>query len=288
MAMTSSQSRALRDQAARLKARKEGLAAALRPWMQRMARWYARDAVTEIDRYMGGRFAKADGPVDEYGRLDVDLVELLTRFGLRAFADSVNGTAGEVIIPPQQVRDAMQGKDVRIKWFWEMRNGIEQRTETILAEQRDNVREYVRSIVVGAMDESPHPSAGEVARRIRNTLYAADGAVYSFSSERAAVIARTEIGQAQARGEMEGYVLTSRPDDEIEWLSMSGGGRGHELMNGKRITIADVQSADTSRWFRLPDGTRMRYPRDPDAPIGHTINCRCGKRKISARLRERS
>jgi hypothetical protein len=289
--LTGAQGRKLQQTRALLAAREAALAQAVQNVLRRIARAYSREAVANVAAYMPtskrldpAAVAKVD-LVDERGDMRADLISLLLRYGLRTAADATNGTAGEVIIPPQMVSDAMKSKDVRIKWFWAMREGVETRVDDALETTKTDVREYVRSLITGALEEYPRPSVGEMARRIRNTLYSGEGRVYSFSSERAAIIARTEVGQAHAKGQAEGYYATSRDEDELEWLSYSGGGRGHETMRGKRITIADSRGNDESRWFLLPSGVRIRYPRDPDAPIGETINCRCDVRKISARTR---
>lgn len=294
MTLSGSQGAKLRATRAVIEARQKGLQAALATWLTRMARIYAREGVADIDALLGRQIIKAadNGPVDEHGNLRSDLIALLRRYGIRTAADAANGTAGEVIYKPNMVADAMAGKPVKIKWFWEYDQGVIARADDVMRSTKTDVREYVRSLVTGAMNESPQPSVGEVARRIRNTLYSGapdktseQGRVFTFSSERAAIIARTEIAQAHAAGQAEGYYATSDDNDELEWLAYAGGGRGHEKMSGERITIADSKSSDSSRWFHLPSGNDLRYPCDVNAPIGDTINCRCDVRKISAKVR---
>ncbi|QKV17852.1 head morphogenesis protein [Oricola thermophila] len=41
----------------------------------------------------------------------------------------------------------------------------------------------------------------------------------------------------------------------------------HIAMNGQKVRFGEA--------FTAPDGTTLRYPHDPDAPIRHTINCMC-------------
>ncbi len=41
----------------------------------------------------------------------------------------------------------------------------------------------------------------------------------------------------------------------------------HVVMAGKAVGLDEA--------FELPDGTRMRYPHDPDAPVSQTAGCHC-------------
>lgn len=135
------------------------------------------------------------------------------------------------------------------------------------------------------------PSVGEVARRIRSQMHGQaggsiedvreqrtlpgtslryqtdEGTLYALSSERAATIARTEIGRAQSIAQDAAYQAVGVWG--YEWLSIRDGrsGRGHGLMHG--------QVVKRGQKFRFPDGNKCSYPRSPDCPKEHAINCRC-------------
>jgi hypothetical protein len=164
------------------------------------------------------------------------------------------------------MRDAVEGKPTKIKWFWEYRNGVVERVNDLLATTKDEVRASVRQIVAEAQSEAKVPSMGEIARRIHTQFHGreVDGRIRVFSPERAAIIAQTELAQAENTGIVEGYKATGV--EEIEWLARLGSER-HGHMNGKRIKLGE--------YFVTERGNRLRYPGDPSAPIGETINCQC-------------
>jgi hypothetical protein len=144
------------------------------------------------------------------------------------------------------------------------------------------------------------PSVGEVARRIRSQMHGQAGGsiedvreqrtipgtslryrldderfpargqgrmLYALSSERAATIARTEIGRAQSIAQDAAYQAVGVWG--YEWLAIRDGrsGRGHGLMHG--------QVVKRGQKFRFPDGNKCSYPRSMDCPKEHAINCRC-------------
>jgi hypothetical protein len=224
---------------------------------------------------------------DEAARIAEQIAEVLRSYGLQQMQDagvSAAASAGVVwIAPPQTLIDFVASKDVRI--------------QAILEETRAEVRASVRDLLSHALAQDATPSAGTLARRIKNTFHGqegaggllrgieqdeikgilptarystADGTLYAFSPERAALISRTELSQAENTGIFEGYRAANV--GEIEWLSLSrdagaAGGRRHDMMNGKRTTLGVP--------FVTPLGNRMQYPGDPEAPIGETANCRC-------------
>lgn len=261
-------------------ARAKPMAGAITAWFNAYARHLAREVIADATEMF---FKTMD---EEYEALMMErLAAILRRYGLSAAGDAANNAAGEMLISPQQVIDAARGKQSYIQWFYDVSEGATKRAYDIGLSARYEVQGVVQDLVVGAMSEIPTPSSGELARRIRNTLYQAkDGRVYTFSSERAALIARTEIGQVQALGEAQGYFATADPEDDLMWLSLPGGGRGHEKMNGKTIKIWAAAGSNTAYWFELPSGVRMPYPKFYGAPIKETIQCRCGKRVVSKKL----
>lgn len=263
--------RKLGETANRVEARARALQRRLEAWMAKVARREARRA---IDEQMG-TVAKVDD--DMVGELRA----ILTGFGLAQAQDAAQREAGrqgvEWLITPQFVDDFVASHEPQI--------------QALVEETRTAARNGANDIIRQALAEEPTPSAGEIARRIRSTFHGQGGTVrdeqeagdpsrgilpttryttdkgnlYAFSSERAALIARTELAQAENTGIVDGYRQTGVVG--LEWLSYKGGGRGHGDMNGTKVRLGEA--------FTLPDGTRMRHPGDPSAPIKHLANCRC-------------
>lgn len=221
-----------------------------KPMAQALARWLSRYGRLLVERELRYHILKAD---DEE-RLRLELERLLHLYGLRQMDEAARGT-GAKLVPAKAIDDFLATKSMRITG--------------IMAESRDAVREGIRVLMREALAEDPLPSAGEITRRIRRTyLGPADAVPFEISHERAALIARTEMVQAENTGIVEGYKATGVK--QLEWLSYSDGASGdrhHERMNGKRVNLGDE--------FVTPLGNRLRYPGDPMAPIKETANCRC-------------
>jgi len=237
------------------------MARALKRWLREHADAILPDVVREVL----GEIEKARRPATPEQK---ELARLLYLFGLRTASDSAREVAGRVILPRNLEREAFERKAVKIKWFWEWGGAIEQRAYVIAKSTREMVRSSVKQIIRDTYDEAKRPSAGEVARRIRTQWHSQGGSVFAFSSERAALIARTELAQAENTGIVAGYEATGVK--EIEWLAYTDGRSGerhHEKMNTVRVKLGEK--------FTLPNGDKLRYPGDPLAPIRSTANCRC-------------
>lgn len=246
----------------RVDARASPFARALEQWLLRYARIEAARAMRE---------ANVVRKADDDAEMERELRDLIRRFGMRQVADAARGAGA----PPQLVDDALAGKPVKIKWFYEYAGHVERTATRIIGTTKTQVREAVRGIVREGREEGSAP--GEIARRVRTQLHGPDaaGRIHAFSPERAALIARTELVQAENAGIMAGYEATGV--QEIEWLSYQDGRSGerhHERMNGKRVKLGEE--------FELPSGAKLRYPGDMRAPIGETANCRCTTRPVRA------
>ncbi len=252
---------------ARIDARSKAFAAALEQWLLRFAR---REALRVQRQH--GLVQKADS--DEDARRE--LADLIRRFGVRQAADAANETAGRPITPGSAVDDAISGKgQPKIQVFTEVKGWAERSATRITRETRERVRGAVEDIVREGRADGQ--SAGEIARRVRTQLHGPDPKerIYAFSPERAALIARTELAQAENAGTMAGYESTAAPGDELEWLAYRDGRSGlrhHERMHGERVKMGEM--------FVLPSGAQMRHPGDPNGPIGETANCRCSFRRV--------
>jgi len=188
-----------------------------------------------------------------------ELLAIIRAFGVRQI--------GGDILEGDQYDRAMRGKPVKIKYIWQWNQELERRVDQhITANVRNDVRESVRALILEGMRDGM--STGEIARRIRSQWHDKGGDKLTFSPERAAIIAQTELAQVENTAIVAGYEMTGIK--KIEWLAFSDGRSGdrhHERMNGKIIKLGG--------YFRLPSGAKLRYPGDPLGPIGETINCRC-------------
>lgn len=253
--------------ARRVQALAQPLAAALRTWLARAVAIEIAKATRDPTRYTRGAKQLGD---------ERDLISLLLRFGMRRVGDAANGEGAT--LDGSLISDAIEGKPVRISFFQEHRRGIEKRAAGMTEEVQERVRESVRGIVDGAASEGL--STGELARRIARTIHAVEpeeggepGRAYVFSFERAEVIARTEMGQAENTGKMVGFEALGV--EEIEWLAYGDGRSGdrhHERMDGKRIKLGGT--------FTTPLGNRLRYPCDTSGPAEDVVNCRCTVRAV--------
>lgn len=214
--------------------------------------WLARYARVLLEREIGRQVRKDD----EDDRARDELADLIRLFGLRTLQGAAAGVAGSAIVVPESlISDFLASKDVRITG--------------IMSETRDQVRNEVRRVIAEAAGEQPTPSAGEIARRLRASFSGeSPDQPFVLSPERASLIARTELVQAENTGIVEGYRATGV--QEIEWLAYTDGASGdrhHERLNGQKVPLGET--------FTTPLGNELRYPGDPDAPIEDTANCRC-------------
>lgn len=211
-----------------------------------------RHAALIIEQEIGRDVRKQDNEDD----LRTELAELLRLFGLRQATDSGTNVLG--FAPPldgQAVQDFLADKEVLV--------------QGIMDQTRTEVRSGMRELIASSLAETPTPSSGEVARRIRSQFFGPiDQADFTVSSERAALIARTELVQAENSGIFAGYEATGV--EQIEWLAYTDGRSGdrhHERMDGVVVNVGEL--------FVTPLNNQMRYPGDPNAPIKETANCRC-------------
>ena len=240
-------------------ARAKAYEKALMRWLNTYRLYRQRIAIDAAS----GRFRKESQ--DAY--FEEQLAIIMNLYGAREAGDSANMAAGTVIVPGQAIADATRDKGTKIKWFWrQYEDGIIRRAHEIAVDTQKRVNEQVNAIVLEALTEVPQPSLSGLVRRIKSQVFEDE---YVFGHERAALIARTELTQAQNSGAFEGYKATGIKT--IEWLAYNdnrSGKRHHELMNGQTVQVGEsFYNKKTNQW--------LRYPGDPMAPISETANCRC-------------
>jgi len=229
--------------------------------------------------------------------LEVELLELLMRYGVRQFSEAADSaaaaTGGTWRLPPSLMGDIAEEKQNKVILIMESTTW--------------EVREAIKRLVVEAERESPRPSSSELARRIARTWFgppsdispgrgtAEEARVTAdwrrtqrdieggsreslFSFERSYVIARTELQQVEVAGAARGY--TDSGVEVVGWLAFPNDGRSgrreHWRMNGETITVAAMNGKDSSQWFELPSGIRCPYPGWIGLPASDAVSCRCG------------
>lgn len=271
-----------RETQRRIESRAEGFARALTSWLQRMAVREAAIAAKEI-KTRAGRERLAKAAADD--KLEAELRRLMQAYGLREMATGAGMAAATTRQPPPLLRPSAVDDFLA---------SHEPRLQRIIAETRVAARLSVRDLIRNALKEQPVPGVGEITRRIRaqfhgeaggvldgmardpsrsvlpTTLAGTDeGVLYAFSGQRARLIARTEMRIASSTGAVKGYEAMGVK--RIEWIAITrdrrSGDREHWKMDGEEVEIGED--------FTLPDGTKMKHPGDPSAPVGHLANCRC-------------
>lgn len=244
-------------------------------WEEEPTREERESAASEVSKAKRNyeRVSKAE-PIDQ------ELLDILMRFGIAQATGAAGriGTQGDIkrLVDPKRLKRELQSKDFRLKVFTELERWATKRARGISVDTRKMVKRSIMQILSDAGGEFPQPSAGEMARRIRTQFHGEDpeGRVFAFSPERAALIARTELAQAENTGTANGYEAAGVK--KIRWLAKRDGRSGkrhHEKMHNKEVRFGDET-------FITPLGNRLRWPADPRAPIEDTANCRCAFRAV--------
>lgn len=233
---------------------------------------------------------------DDLDEIERELYDLLSKYGLEeareAGTDAAN-TAG------------LREWSIKPNLFRRINQELANKVVLIARDTEASVRDSLKRIIDDALEEKPTPTASEVGRRIARQWMGppsdrvplrgsteeqrvtadwrrsqesidAGGREYLFSYSRASTIAHTELGKIRTAAAAEAY--TDAGVEEVEWLAYTDGRSGkrqHWKMNGKTITVEDMNSSDRSRWFRLPNGERARRPLDSSLSAFNTVRCRC-------------
>jgi hypothetical protein len=217
--------------------------------MRKAAEEYARRAERDVK---AGKLRLAKAISDS--KLEAELLEILTKFGLRHVGKTGKRVAGQLggewVIRPGLIDEILATKEVRV--------------QGIMAETRKLVREQLRRVIEVAGQRERRPSVGELAKMIRR----ATKNTFAFTPERAALIARTESVQIENTANFESIkAVGGRTKTWLARRDGKSGDRHHERMHGKTIPVDEP--------FTTPLGNELMYPGDPNAPIKETANCRC-------------
>jgi hypothetical protein len=125
--------------------------------------------------------------------------------------------------------------------------------------------DLAREIQLGVLGVKP---PFEVIQQVQALLDTAGATSYAARAE---TITRTEVGRAQSQATQEHLEIAERQGVKVqkEWRH-SGLARNarsaHVTATGQRVPVREPF---------LVGGVALRYPRDPAAPPGATVNCRC-------------
>ena len=303
------QTREIREREKRARAFEAALAA----WLAR----YGRHQELRIRRAMERRGIRAGVEITKakttLGSLEDELRDLYMRFGLQqveagAKRWSANLGSKFVATPELKARYARSVENKVRLMFRRNKKMVRQSLQTIVIDAlqefpRPTINEVTRRIAIqfhGDPGQKQRAAAqarqreilaimdrerGEGRRRARPELMAALRAAQDdeqdntlFGRARARAIARTELGDADTAGALEGFEAVGV--ERASWLARSNDGRSgkrmHYKMNDhKPIPVKDLAGSDRSKYFKLPSGARGRRPMDPMLPVGERVNCRC-------------
>jgi len=254
----------------KVRARANTLQRQIATWLQGFGESLIADAVRQM-RSAGDPSAATNLRVQKQltGK-EKQLFDILSRFGLRQLQDSVAEDAGKKVIIPRTIEsDYLSRKEVQVQRL------------------ADNIRSEFRSNLANAvaewLQETPQPSIGEIARRMRTQFFTRDadklepikgGRGSRDIGTRSEIIARTEVADARLEGKLVGMEIAGV--EFKEWLAYSDGKSGdrhHEVMNGQVVEVRK-DFVLPSRGPGFPS-IKMSRPHDPSAPIKEKANCRC-------------
>ena len=240
--------------------------------IERLLRAYGR---TLYDRHMRSskrmRISFSKGITD--AELERQLFDLFRRFGLAQMADAGRRATGQFEIEPSLLKDSAQDAARKVR--------------LIIAETEASTRASLQRIISDVLGEDPRPTQSEVARRIARQWFGPPRKAIGstaieqermFSFERARVIARNELAQAENIGIVGGLQAAgvemvqwfARPDD-----SRSGPRRHYLMREHKHLPLDGLMTNDPVNWFTLPSGLRTPRPMWDGLPPEESIQCRC-------------
>jgi SPP1 gp7 family putative phage head morphogenesis protein len=174
------------------------------------------------------------------------IMEALMEANLGMMEESATGRLSVHTLDPK-LRGVLETKRIHIREY--------------LENARTEVAERVRRSLIEGQEKGL--TLRQMTKKLETDMYDTG----AFSSARAEVIARTEL--AQASNAATAVSLEAAGVKKLEWVTVIDDSTrdDHRAMDGR------VNEAGQP-WV-LPDGTRLRFPADPDGPPEHSINCRC-------------
>jgi len=121
-------------------------------------------------------------------------------------------------------------------------------------------------VILGTLgSQTPH----QVAKRIGESLK--DPSIFKNTYERAKVITNTEMGRVYAISTHRNLEKAVKvvPGLKKQWLH-----DGYPKVPRKSHLLAHEEVSEVSESFNI-GGVMMKFPRDPEAPIGEIIGCTC-------------
>jgi len=215
---------------------------------------------------------------DTLDKIERDLAKIIEVYGLRQLEDSMRRTAKTKVDVPERYTVQLAKQSI----FTARR---------LLARTTKEMTRSVNQVIVDGLAEDPPATEGMIAKRIREQFHGRgggrvadvkeadmtvttgrtamlstdNGAAWWVSSERARTIAVTEVGEAEEAGKVAGYEAVGA--SHMKWRSRQWPQGRHQSMDGQTVAIG--------KKFKYPDGSTGSYPRSPDSPVGHRVNCHC-------------
>lgn len=217
---------------------------------------------------------KADTP----SKIEADLARLFEVYGLRQLRSSAERTAGKRVEVPRTYAARLAERSIFT-------------ARQVLARTTVEMTRSVNKVIADGLASDPPATEAEIAKRIREQFHGRgggrvaevketdatvttgrtkrlsvnNGTAWWVSSERARTIAQTEVGEAEEAGKVAGYEAVGA--SHMRWRSRQWPQGRHQSMDGQVVAIGEK--------FVYPDGSKGAYPRSPDSPVRHRVNCHC-------------
>jgi hypothetical protein len=134
-------------------------------------------------------------------------------------------------------------------------------------ERKRRDKRFDRSVLKAIREEKPLPAeiAGKALRQYKNRLLQLRGETIGKNEAFTSLQASKQEAYRQA---VQGGAVSQQAVRKI-WRHMANENPRiqHVEMDGESVGLEEV--------FVMPDGTRMLYPHDPEAPAKHTLGCHC-------------
>lgn len=288
------QAREIRERERRAKA----FGALVAAWLSKYGRWREKQVRRTLEREGPKALLEISKARVTQSSLEQELIDLYERFGIQQIDASGKrwsaSLGGKFIVTPEVKRRYVES--------------IENKVVLLVDNTEQMVRSSIQRIMIDALGESPRPTGRELGRRIARQWHGAPSGELTgrgteaerratadwrrretggpkpgeqealFSPARAALIARTELADADTAGALEGFSAVGV--EKAAWIakpkSDASGERRHYLMNSHpALPVAGLMTMDRDRWFKLPSDARGRRPADILLPVGERVNCRC-------------